>query len=368
MQDPQQQRDVLFPIYGTDISCALEQQPPDTTPLGINVRTFEPQTLRARGGSRPGISQYIPALTAQGAHAIQMLGVIVDPQATALGISFDDSLTPFPYLPDSSNRGRAILGDGSIGWIFAPSDVTTFNKKKKTRGGGGSGFHTSKEYEREFPITNQFAAGESSAQLTGLTITGQLLLFLAFRQSTGGSLSPMTVSDSLGNTYTQAVASEQSVGDGLDVPVGQQEMSIWYCVNNSFGGVTVTASDSTNTYTCIVASILNVAAISPLDAIESDQGVIDPASGGGTIQTGLISASLSTDLLVAFSGSCGSGGGGTSGFPPAGWTSMIGDVAFYKFPSGSANLSYDVISGPAPPPGHTNKIWWNAVGASFKSS
>ncbi len=55
-----QYADATFPVSGLDVSVPLERQTPHTTPLGVNVRTFEPTTLRGRGGSRCGLSQYIP--------------------------------------------------------------------------------------------------------------------------------------------------------------------------------------------------------------------------------------------------------------------------------------------------------------------
>lgn len=139
---PQQQAkpqfsDLWFPLNGSDVSVALEQQIPDTTPLGLNVRAFEPQTMRARGGSRQGLSQYIPQALplsyASGSRAIQMLQVVVDPQAIALGISFDDTPDPGPEFDDPSNRGRNILGDGRVGSIRRH----------------GSGFHSNKKYKRK---------------------------------------------------------------------------------------------------------------------------------------------------------------------------------------------------------------------------
>ena len=126
--------DIFFPSSGIDVSVALEAQTPNTCPSGTNVRAFEPLTQRMRGGSRSGLSKYINA-QASGVSPIQMLGVIVDPQAIALGISFDDSVSPSPFIDDPSNLGRNILGDGSIGWITL----------------GGSGFHTSNTYKRKHP-------------------------------------------------------------------------------------------------------------------------------------------------------------------------------------------------------------------------
>jgi hypothetical protein len=51
--------DVQFPLGGVDQSQAFDTQPGRTTPEAVNVRTFEPTTDRARGGSRPGIVKYI---------------------------------------------------------------------------------------------------------------------------------------------------------------------------------------------------------------------------------------------------------------------------------------------------------------------
>lgn len=84
--------DLFFPINGLDVSVSFEWQTPDTTPEGVNVRTFEPSTNRARGGQRWGLSKYIeqmlPLDYTSGSPAIQMLQVIVDPSATALGVSY----------------------------------------------------------------------------------------------------------------------------------------------------------------------------------------------------------------------------------------------------------------------------------------
>jgi hypothetical protein len=60
--------DVHFPFAGLFVSCPYSNQPnlqiptgdyARTTPLGINVRAFEPGLNRKRGGSRPGLARYI---------------------------------------------------------------------------------------------------------------------------------------------------------------------------------------------------------------------------------------------------------------------------------------------------------------------
>jgi hypothetical protein len=118
-QVKQQIVDQFFPISGVDVSVALESQTPDTTSVGTNVRAFEPVTQRARGGSRAGISRYINATVPNwSAYApIQLLGVVIDPQADALGVSYPPGGGGFPPLILTS-PGAVIFPYGSG---FAPS-------------------------------------------------------------------------------------------------------------------------------------------------------------------------------------------------------------------------------------------------------
>lgn len=48
-----------FPERGMSLEDAFGVQTPGTTPLGTNVRLFEPTTDRARGGSRPGLERLV---------------------------------------------------------------------------------------------------------------------------------------------------------------------------------------------------------------------------------------------------------------------------------------------------------------------
>src|SRR5260370_1279695 len=72
-----------FPLQGIDVSTEYELQPAVTTPTGLNVRGYEPGTMRARGGSRPGILQYVPQQGPAGAHPLQPLNYVVDPTQDA---------------------------------------------------------------------------------------------------------------------------------------------------------------------------------------------------------------------------------------------------------------------------------------------
>src|SRR5271168_3261881 len=115
---PSQISELLFPINGVAVNIALETQIPDTTPIGVNVRAFEPQSLRARGGARQGLSKYIPQQLPLTPHsgplAIQNLTLVIDPTGQAVTPSFIDT-------PDQSYTWeldiRLILIDGSYNTV-----------------------------------------------------------------------------------------------------------------------------------------------------------------------------------------------------------------------------------------------------------
>lgn len=77
--------DLKFPLCGIDLSRAYGQQQPrpmadgsygGTTPVGQNVRAYEPGTQRARGGQRPGLLKYILSQVS-GQNPIQELNLVV---------------------------------------------------------------------------------------------------------------------------------------------------------------------------------------------------------------------------------------------------------------------------------------------------
>jgi len=126
--------DQQFPLQGVDLSNEYVGQRPQTTEVGTNCRAFEPLTHRGRGGSRAGLVRYLDTPIIAGA-LIQHLNIIVDPQAEALGISFDDTGGDDEAFEDPSDGGRNLIGDGSIGDIYV----------------GGSGFHTNKNKSPKHP-------------------------------------------------------------------------------------------------------------------------------------------------------------------------------------------------------------------------
>lgn len=67
---------LMFPANGIDLNAAFSKQRQGTTPSGVNVRTFEPSTNRARGAQRSGVSRYLNARV-NGAKLVQEVGIIV---------------------------------------------------------------------------------------------------------------------------------------------------------------------------------------------------------------------------------------------------------------------------------------------------
>jgi hypothetical protein len=84
-----------FPAAGIDLTRAFGQQMPRqlptgvwarSTPSGVNVRTYEALSNRARGGARPGLLKYIPH-TVNGHYIVQDVNVVVSTQGTSMQTS-----------------------------------------------------------------------------------------------------------------------------------------------------------------------------------------------------------------------------------------------------------------------------------------
>jgi hypothetical protein len=80
---PDQLEEMPFPSKGVDVNSAYTQQPPGTTATGINVRVYDQLLMRARGGSRSGVTKYVPGQVAAG--LIQDLNTVTFTTPTAIG-------------------------------------------------------------------------------------------------------------------------------------------------------------------------------------------------------------------------------------------------------------------------------------------
>jgi len=103
-----------FPMHGLNLVAEFERQPPGTTVTGKNVRAYDLFLQRMRGGSRPGLVEYIPAQVLGFASKIQHLGIIVDPTEAALTSGFFDSNDPDGVINDPSTNNRRVRNPGRI--------------------------------------------------------------------------------------------------------------------------------------------------------------------------------------------------------------------------------------------------------------
>lgn len=143
--------DLRYPARGLDTSRSVAGQAPGTTPKAVNVRLVEPKTLRARGGSRPGLTRYAGRLPTNG--TVQDLNTVVYTDVMALGSSFPppdlDPVTGLPPVIDPSTPGDPAswgMGqpiDGTTGLPAVDPDLgtplppfSTRNPQGSTPGGG----------------------------------------------------------------------------------------------------------------------------------------------------------------------------------------------------------------------------------------
>lgn len=292
--------DIFFPINGLDVSISFEWQTPDTTPEGVNVRTFEPSTNRARGGQRWGLSKYIdqmlPLDYTSGSPAIQMLQVVVDPSATALGVS---------YPPGSGYYNPPLVFIGGFTYLTyqfgsgfppsAPPNLLVIKANNQTKAAGTKFTFTGKQFSivqgslqsgdtinscifdsSGAPASAQvgtYVINIMSPSITNNSGTEYVIVFqtgvmtvssIGFVQSNGGPetsvafnnnvtngdllvieveygqalVTVTNITDSLGNTYTLG-GSASSSGVGTT-------MQWWFCNTNSSGSCTVTATYTGN--------------------------------------------------------------------------------------------------------------------------
>lgn len=117
MSDPVYQP-MPFPSKGLHVSAEVAMQPDGTTPVGANVRLVNPGSLRARGGSRSGLSRFIDDRTS--ANEVQDLGTVVTASSDALlgaSVAPDGGYDPYgtegpDWIEDPSTNNKAPPGAG----------------------------------------------------------------------------------------------------------------------------------------------------------------------------------------------------------------------------------------------------------------
>lgn len=331
MDVPDQLRELFFPFGGVYVACAFDQQPAGTTPIGFNVRAYEPSASRRRGGARPGLTKHFTeALPAE----LQNLGLVVstDPSAQIGTFDADDPSYPtYPIVPIGGTFGPAfpsghftpVVGGGpNTDTLEDPSSDGTGNPVLGQGGNGGRNPSPRRRLRRG-------GQGRSITRYRHQSSTGQPIQRIGqnattFDQATGvthtvvlagvvaGDLIAVTVfvyvgtvvslTDSQGNTYTLA----------KDVA---GRLGIWWATAAATGTVTVTLTTSGGVPTPPgVLSAINYryVAASPVDGTASNSGFSNTVWTTGSIpvsNTGTLALAAFVDLsfLAAVTFTAGTG-------------------------------------------------------------
>lgn len=225
----EQLTDLRFPLNGIDLYMAYSMQRVGTTPVGKNVRAFEPSTERARGGSRPGLSKWIPPQLPSGTHLVQHLNVIVDPTPAALG---DQDLTDPTAVEDPSTNPA---GSDPTN----PNDRLVRNRRPHVRKGGHGWTRnrytkpkTSRRFIQQGSVSLIAPFGDESQSQYSYSLgypnpltTSSLLVMVLWRngQIAESDQAP-TIVDSAGTTLTLA-------GHATLAQFNNSQLWMWYGVN-----------------------------------------------------------------------------------------------------------------------------------------
>lgn len=128
--------DLHFPLAGVDLSSGFGKQPrrpvgsgeyARTTPLGQNVRAFEPSSKRARGGQRAGLARYVAA-RASGSNFIQGLASLVGAGYTAPGGGVQSSQSGRVVTLVAVAGGNVVVADaGASSWTAVTNGTAALN-------------------------------------------------------------------------------------------------------------------------------------------------------------------------------------------------------------------------------------------------
>lgn len=293
MPDDEQFEDLMFPINGIDKSMEFELQPDRSTPIGLNVRGFESQTQRQRGGSRAGLIQYIPEQLGDVSAKVQHLNTVTFvTDADSLLTGDDTAAGVDAYMSDPSSNnfgpggGYAILtgtitisGGVVTGGISEPVPLTgnalsppssllvppppypPVSLGIRNPGGGravrigGSGVQPNRNVFTEPPSpppanpvtlnstqTTRVSSGTSvTANFSFLGNTGDTLLVFIFYDVFGSPTDPavISVTDNQSNLYNYigTFTLEDSA-----LSIGFFNMDVWYTVAISNSSCHVTAT------------------------------------------------------------------------------------------------------------------------------
>lgn len=304
--------DLAFPQKGIDLSEGFNSQLPGSTPVAVNVRLFEAMTERARGGSRAGLSKYIAEQLPAGAHLIQHLNVIVDPQNIAT-LDEDDGT-----FPDPSDAGP------SYAWGVTQSSR---NPGRFVRQGGSGRMAVKNSKKKSFKfvqgITNHGAGVFlKTTSFPSSVRAGNLIVYGA--ATTDDPITYVAPSDSLGNTYTLITSFQETSGDST-------WLSLWYTVSGAGGGNAITFVNLLgNGVSGAVQAEYSGNSSSPLNGFITNEDRMDGWPGTPNpfpFTSGSCPVTSTGELVVAFSRSGQTAGAGCS---------FTGDPAFHQRLTGNS--------------------------------
>lgn len=366
---------VIFPIAGLNTTCEFSRQPPDTTPAGVNVRTYETITDRARGGSRPGLTQFIPQLVNGVTNPIQMLNILVDPQGSALDAN--DGI-PGPTIQDPDPRYNRLVPAGGSG-VQLNLNIQTFQQTMRLLGNGAASASCDPGNGWTGALTLPVGTTPPAGSL--------VVVVVAVNQfATGGSggFGITSVVDGAGNNYTQLQSAARSAQatPGPSPAFWNSTYSLWYAyvpfLNNSAATITVTPSGpDQNTLLGATASVFSFSGTTP-----AEHSIIGSAaySGNTTAASGSVSNTGGVHALYFFSlgGSAGQSTVAPPGLPvPPGFTFAglgsagpsppgFGIVNSYFLTPTTAS-GFQVPQVPVGDNGNLLESCWFAVAATFSA-
>lgn len=329
------EKDMPFPLQGIDLSQGHAYQRPLTCETGVNVRAFEPLSNRAKGGSRSGLSKYLPAQVPAGTHLIQHLNTVdpsVDSALLDWNLEWPDftmpgtvSLPPVTWgipSPDPETGTVATMDDPSTGARNPGRDVPV----------GGTGIAPNRNKPPRTRKYVQSINGEIETGVASLSVTFQSqvragsLLCLAVSVANGniGILAPLpretvlSVADSLGQTYSLAASVDGAATLNNGTWFISRETSLYFFANSLPGLCTVTASfttdyagtpDAYSTFSILAMEYRGVKALSPLLTTATGVGELHlpfdptPEDIENSVTTDSVNAPTTNNLALAVAGS-----------------------------------------------------------------
>ena len=119
---------IPFPMQGLNEDTALTDQPSMSSPDLQNVRAYDPETGRARGGQRPGLSKYL-STQVNGSRGVQCLGRAYASVSEAMLMAVSDRTNDVIYVAShmTTPQGVRITKSSATGtvWDIEVTGVTS---------------------------------------------------------------------------------------------------------------------------------------------------------------------------------------------------------------------------------------------------